>query len=148
MKSKSPFSPCCSEASKIWDLTRLFSDLGNIKRKYLKQGRGLSEVEKDCLCLLLCRRTLKDIAPAIGWQYNSLTSSIRKMLYVHIEELTGEEIRKPDDVSFRLSAYKLNNIEQQEITLNLSLTLDKNDPEQIKKIIDFLQKLLGDKFQT
>jgi hypothetical protein len=84
-----------SEASLRWKLDKLFSDLGNIKKKHFTlSSRGLSHSEKEYLCLLLNEHNPDEIAKLRSTTVGTVTSELSSKLYLYINRYLDEDVPK------------------------------------------------------
>lgn len=79
------------EATTIWDVERLYSDLGQTKQLNARRETELTPVEKAILRGLLSNLPPKQIAAALHWTPRALGVELTKGLYRYAETLTGRE---------------------------------------------------------
>jgi VHL beta domain len=75
------------EKANNWDLTKVFAALNKAKTDL--DGNGLTQKEKQLICLLLCRLSPKQIADKFKLSYQGIRVELSKGLYRYIKELFG-----------------------------------------------------------
>ncbi|NER37050.1 MAG: hypothetical protein F6J93_24285 [Oscillatoria sp. SIO1A7] len=76
------------KASQVWDLERLFADLGEVKSKQ-KRSKELTDKEKKLLCWLLLGKSPKEIADLINNTPKTVRTELSNNLYSYIREFLG-----------------------------------------------------------
>ena len=80
-----------SEATKLWNLNSLYTDLAKQKQNNTKKEPQLTKVEKACLRGLLSGCSPRKIANALNWSAASISVELSKGLYRYVELLTGRQ---------------------------------------------------------
>lgn len=73
------------KASEVWDLERLFADLGKVR------GSDLPETPKELLCLLLLGNSPKEIADKLKRSEGAVRTELSKNLYPYIIDVLGSD---------------------------------------------------------
>ena len=79
------------EATKLWNLKSLYTDLAKQKQKNTKKETKLTPIEKACLRGLLSGCSPRTIATALNWTSASISVELTKGLYRYVELLTGRQ---------------------------------------------------------
>lgn len=82
------------EASKNWDIERLFSDLGKVKAEFSKTAKNLSDTEKQYLCLLLLRHSPQEIANTLKVQTQTVRKTLSGNLYRYLNALLEQKAKE------------------------------------------------------
>lgn len=137
MTPKLPFPDCCSEALKDWDLPRLFSELSTQKKKFNPRSR-LTERQKEYICLLLCPKTLQEIAKQLHLEYGTVKQKCLE-IYEDIYNLTGLETKTAPDVYINLdkAGYK------QKQEANIKLHIEEIADQEIQDYINYINQKHG-----
>lgn len=79
------------EAVKLWDLDKLYIDIGEQKQRETQNTTTLTSVEKVYLRGLLCGYSPKKIAETLHRSSNSIAVALTRGLYRYVEALTNRE---------------------------------------------------------
>ncbi|NEQ16530.1 MAG: hypothetical protein F6K44_23215 [Moorea sp. SIO3E2] len=80
------------EAVKLWDLDKLYIDIGEQKQRETQNKSTLTSVEKVYLRGLLCGYSPKKIAETLHRSSNSIAVALTRGLYRYVEALTNREL--------------------------------------------------------
>lgn len=78
------------QAAKSWNVEKLFTDLGHVKKTLVPRSKNLSQTEKTLLCLLLCEQSPDEIAQKLHRSINGIKTELSRGLYTYIEILVGQ----------------------------------------------------------
>lgn len=122
-----------TEASLSWDLSRLYTDLAEVKQACNNPNKPvtLSEVETACLRGLLCGHSPSEIAIELNRDITGLRVDLSRGLYAYIEILTEQRPKNWRQVAFLLekTGYRLGlaNVQQNDkavIRQDLGVVID------------------------
>lgn len=128
----------CEVATKKWQLDRLCNDLAAVKKLSKPYSRGLSDLEKRCLCLLLNDLRPSEIAQQLNRKYSALRVELSKGLYQYVRFLTDREVENWRDVT-RFLCPKYRRCSRTLITISI----DTDRLAAAEKILQQLQEVAG-----
>ena len=88
----SPEDQLFLEAVKLWDLDKLYIDIGEQKQRETQNNTTLKSVEKVYLRGLLCGYSPKKIAETLDRSSNSIAVALTRGLYRYVEAITNREL--------------------------------------------------------